>query len=615
MARKHKTESPPPKIISGVAFKPHVPDLTAVLWLFLYGNKLQRDPFWRPEVAANWLHPDDKNQPYVGAGRYEHARLFAEIVWPKVFQWSDWTERDIRSFCDYDSTAITGGAATLKSGSAGFYGMMYYACCPFDTGVYIVSTTVQQCLKRIWKMIFVLYPMIRRLFKASVMRMSPTPYIATVLPNGQQDPSHGIFVVPLAKGENVAIETLKGFHPRRSLLIGDEMDSVSPELIKVQDNMRAGTNEFQAIWLGNDPSLFNGLGQIMQPTPGGAVTLAHTEWDSISGVHCIRKDGFDSPNIRDRDRWTGLIRQRDIDEIVRRNGGENTPGVFIMIRGIHPPEGVEDTVLSESLFLRFHCSDGVTWQSSFTSSVLLDPAFGGDRCVIRLMMRGLEAVKRKEGEMPQAGKMKILFGPPVIIPIDATDTLNPPEYQIAHATKAFCEKNGVGPDEMIMDCTGTGRGAAAVLQREWSPRINLCEFGGKCSDYIVSDEDRRPASELYDRKVTELWYSFRQFVEADMVRGLDLATQREFCSRHFTIRGTGTGKKISVETKGEMKERGLASPDLSDNACLGIFLLRQKGVFGTIKTDAKRERHDSLADAQREWDYETQENAYSDELA
>jgi hypothetical protein len=581
------------KIISGVSFQPNTHDLVALLWLFLYARILQDDPVWRPE---GWF--DANPEPYTGAGRFEHAKLFAQIVWPKGFEWHDWSERDVQSFCEYAQTAISGGAGTGKSSDAAMYGLEYYAACPFETTVAIISTTVEQAKKRIWKMVFQLYPVLRRIFKNSVMQMSPTPRIMSVLPDGRKDEGHGIFVIPVGKGElQKGINSLKGIHSRRVLLIGDEIDAEGMEpVVEVQDNLRAGTTEFEAIWLGNDPSLFNALGQIMQPTPGGMVTRAHTEWESISGVHCLRKDGFESPNIRDGDKWTGLMRQRDIDEIVRRNGGENTPGVYVMIRGLHPPEGVEDTVMSESLFLRFHCSESVIWSSSFIRSILLDPAFGGDRCVTRLMDRGLD----------KDGNMKVFFHPPIIIPIDASDAGNPPEYQIARAIMTLAQKESVPPEEFAMD--GSGRSGAAVMRREWSPRIHVIEFGGECSMMPASDKDPRPAKEVYDRKVTELCYSFRQFVEADMIRGLDAKTCAEFSSRHFTIKG----KKIAIETKREMKDRGLASPDFSDCASVGIHHIRERGINATIHSEVQNKADKSFDRAIKEMDVDSRQDCYAE---
>src|SRR5260370_2085655 len=163
--KRTPTKEPTSKVISGVVFNARVPDLSCLLWLFLYAPILVHEPFWRPDgAAAGTLHPDDKEQPYTGSGRFEHARLFSEIVWPRGFEFHDWSERDIHAFCEYDQVAISGGGGTGKSADAALYSLVYYACCPYETPIPIVSTTIQQAKKRIWKMIFSLYPMIRRLF-------------------------------------------------------------------------------------------------------------------------------------------------------------------------------------------------------------------------------------------------------------------------------------------------------------------------------------------------------------------------------------------------------------------------------------------------------------------
>ena len=207
------------------------------------------------------------------------------------------------------------------------------------------------------------------------------------------------------------------------------------------------------------------------------------------------------------------------------------------------------------------------------------------------------------------GRMRILFGDPIEIHIDAGDKKNPPEYQIAAKVKGLCESRGIPPSEFITDSTGTGRGVASVLQREWSSNINTCEFGGACSAMPVSEENPKPASEEYDRKVTELWYSFRVFVEAGMVRGLDAPTAQEFCSRKYFIKA----KKTCVETKQEMKERGAPSPDLADCTVTGIHLLREKGVVAQVQTDAKQASGQNLEDFLRKNDLDGRSDCYSED--
>lgn len=558
------------QIVNGVAFPKNWTPFMCQLFLFYWGNKLVKDPYLHPTPEGKWVK---SVFPYDGEGRYEHFWKLVEMCFPELLERNDWSDKAARAFCENSHTAICGCAGSSKSTTAGAYAFFFLIAAPNDSAVLIGSTTIDASKKRIWKNVREFYTkmvkMVRKLGE-TVLIGNPRPCIRS----SPKDSAHGIYVIAIAKGEKEkGVEALKGFHPKRLLMVVDEADSVSEAVIEVMPNQEVGTIEYQTIWLGNDPSLFNPLGRIMQEQVGKPITLGHLEWKSSMGFHCLRFDAFDSPNIRDKDKWKGIMRQKDIDTVVKRHG-ENSPQVWIMLRGIHPPEGADDTVLSEALFLRNRCQDQVTWKRSFTTLALLDPAFGGDRCVLRFMDYGADT----------ENATKALFHEPIEIRIDAGDTKNPPEYQIAVKVKTLCESRGVKTREFYGDGTGTGRGVMSVLQREWGPDINVVQFGGAPSEMPVSDEDPRPASEVYDRKVTELWYSFREFVEAGIVRGLDPTTAMEFCARKFYIKG----KKTCVEKKEEMKLRGAMSPDLADCSVLGIHALRERGINATVMTETKQ---------------------------
>lgn len=573
----------------GVEFPKQWTPFMQELFLFYYGNQLAERPYERPSADGSGWKPCA--MPYEGEGRFQHFQKIVRMVFPKSFEWHEWSEKAARAMCDNKRISICGCGGSGKSTTAAMYALVWWLVDPSNSAVLIASTTIEQAKKRIWKNIRQYYTEFVKVSGSSMgtkLMGNPKPHIRapdTKLPDGTMvaDSSHGIFVVAVAKGEEQkGIDNLKGFHPKRLMMIGDETDSIGQAVVDVGVNQEIGTLEYQQVWLGNDPSLFNPLGKMMQPEFGRSVGLSDVEWTSVLGVACLRFDGFASPNIRDGDKWSGIIRKKDIDVLVKEKG-ENHPQVWIMIRGIHPPEGADDTVLSEALFMRNRCQDGVTWKRSFILSGLLDPAFGGDRCVFRTMARGND----------MENKMRVLFGPPQEIHIDASDTKNPPEYQIAQKVKTLCKAQGIPPNEFTLDGTGTGRGVAAVLQREWSPNINVCQFGGACSDLPVSDEEPkeggrpRLASEEYDRRVTELWYSMRVFVEAEMIRGLDPETAAEFCSRKFFIKA----KKTAVETKTEMKERGAKSPDLADCCVVGIDHLRRLGINATVTSEVKQEAY------------------------
>lgn len=480
----------------------------------------------------------------------------------------------------------------------------WWMCAPQESAVLIASTTIGAALQRIWKNVSEFYLTgTRRMgpIGDSVLLGKPKPEIRTT----QKDFAHGLFVVAVAQGDiQKAIDELKGRHPRRLMVVGDETDSISQAIVDVCANLAIGTEEFQAVWLGNLPSLFNPLGAMMAPSTGMPVSESlGTEWVSAKGIKCLRFDGEDSPNLEEGAKWTGIIGRKDIERIERR-WGKNSPQYWIMVKGLPPPIGAENTVLTEALLFRYNAFSSVTWGGKFVSSVLLDPAFGGDRCVIRQMDRGEDA----------DGHTRLFFHAPVILRINAQDTSTPAEYQIAKQTMEFCKALGVPPNEFILDCTGTGRGIANVLKAEWSPLIETCEFGGAASTRIISDENPVPANKEYDRKITDLYFTFRAYVEADMIRGLDPETAREFCQREFEIKGKGEGKRTCLATKQELKSQGHASPDYSDNAVLGTELAWRKGIHAALTTPLKEEAKEQMEQVLNEWD-DIEAGDYCEEFA
>lgn len=573
------------------------------------------DRLWRPDIEGRpetkTIDGNPAQFPYTGGGRFEHTKELTMMFMPKAFEWHDWSEKIVRTACENPLVAITGPGASGKSAGIALDQFWFWACDPNDTAVIDVSTTLDSAKKRIWKEASRLYGAFSRAcggYRDATIGSSPRPYISPYRlgESNKRDEAHGIYVTALQKKSETdeEMEYIKGFHPRRIYVCADEIDSLREHgkaLFEIFiSNLSSGTIEAKFVALGNDPSLFNQLGELMQREHGRALTVNDTEWTSVHGFKCLRLDAWDSPNIRDKNKWTGLIRQEDIDRIVKIKG-ENSPAAWVMLRGLHPPEGADTTVLSEPMFVRFNCRAPVLWYRDFTKCAALDPAFGGDNCCIRRFDYGLDV----------EGKMKVFFHPCVYLKIDATLLDKPEEYQVAEQAKAFCISHGILPENFIGDSTGTTGGAMAVLKREWSARIHERSFAGLATDRIVSEENPKPAKEEYDRFVTELWFSFREFVEADMVRGLDNKTASQFCSRHFEIRN----RKARIETKVEMKGRGLSSPDEGDTTALAIDLLRDKGINATIRTEVKDQANRDLEREIEENDFDSRSECYTEDFA
>lgn len=588
-----KSDNQKVKLISGFEFPAEMPDLLCHLQLFLKAPEFQKT-----------------DSLYTGTGRFEHAKIIAQILWPKAFQWHDWSEKIVSTACDAEYLCITGCGTSSKSTSIGMYSLIWWMCAPTESAVLIISKTIDSSKKRIWREISRFYSAFSSLvggYKDAVIGSSPRPTICPITGDDRKkDEAYGLHVAALhGKELDKEKEFLKGFHPRRVLVVADEFDSLEEggqALIEVfTDNLATGTYEAQFIGLGNDPSLFNALGDMMSPEIGKPVGINQKEWTSAKGITCLRLDAWDSPNLANPGKYQGLVSQKDIDRITKNGAEMNSPSVWIQLHGLHPPEGSVNTVLSEASLIRFHCFESVTWQSTFTTSASLDPAFGGgDACTFRTFKRGNDT----------QGKIKILCGEVLNLPVSANDPSNPAEYQIATKVSALCKARGIAPDEFVVGSTGIGRGVGAVLQREWSPRIQIVDENGAPSDLPVSNENPRPAKELYDRKVTELWFSIREFVEGDMIRGLDRPTANQLCARTYEDKGVGGARKDSIQKKDEM----LHSPNEADALAFYIHLLREKGIYPKIETVVKTKSAQSMEKSLESWDFDSNENVYQDYL-
>ncbi len=568
--------------------------------LFLAAPKWQKNP-----ERAKF---NGQSVQYTGQGRFEHSKIISQILYPKAFEWHEWSETIGEMACESAWAAICGCGASSKSTTIADYALKFWMCAPTDSAVILASKTIDSAKKRVWREVSRYYGLFSSRvggYKLATIGSSPRPTICPIVgEDRRKDEAHGLHVVAMhGKDLEKEKEYLKGFHPRRILVIADELDSLEEggqALIEVfTDNLRTGAVEAQIIVLGNDPSLFNALGDAMQPEIGKPVTLNHVRWKSAKGFDCLRLDAFDSPNIKGKDRWTGLVRQSDIDDLIKRKG-ENSPSVWIQLHGLHPPEGCSNTVLSEATLLRFHAFESVTWKSGFTQFATLDPSLGGDACVFRTFKRGNDT----------QNNFKILCDEIIEIPIDARPEAPPATYQVSDKVISLCKDRKIAPDEFILDATGIGRGVAANLKVQWSQRIEECQFGGAPTDRIVSEEHPVPANKEYDRFVTELWMQTREFVESDMVRGLDLKTSVQLCSRTYEDKGVGGNRKLVIQKKEEM----LHSPDEADAFVLGLELLRRKGIYPKVTGAAKTETVESVKKAVEDYDWDASPQAYSDPL-
>jgi hypothetical protein len=364
---------------------------------------------------------------------------------------------------------------------------------PLNSKVIISSTTLGGLRERIWKDILHFYKTSQCGFGNVIQH--PTPKIQTQ----KGDDSTGIHGVAVEQGDtDKAIDKIKGRHAPNMLVGIDEGTGAQQAIVDACLNLGTGCKRFQIGMLMNPSSYFDQGGRMGEPKLGwNSVTVEHEKWETKRGGVCVHLDGHKAPNVlAGKKKYPGMISQEDLDT-AKAQYGENSPRYWQERRGFWPPEGLTKTVLTESMIEKFHARDKAIWVGAPALVASLDPAFGGDRCVLRFGKVGLaDSIDANGGHVNH----RVLSSPESEIhclKLDVTSK-EPIDYQISRQVREECKAKGVEPEHFALDSTAIGRGVSAILKREWSEDIVDVEFGGYASkDRQISDINPRTCAEEY----------------------------------------------------------------------------------------------------------------------
>lgn len=533
-----------------------------------------------------------------GLRRYDHFRNACKILWPWL-KWNPWSERQCEAFCENNFVGVAGCASSLKTTCSVIYGFVWWLSGIQDSAVVLTSTTKSNIRSRAWAWVQRLYSQI------------PGPRIGnmvdsrTTLQAVKGDDRHCICALAVREGSTQkAVGRLQGFHPDgRMLVIIDEATDTPEAIFDAMPNLIAGNWEFQCIALANPASRFDPFGKFATPLQGwSSVTVEDDEWETeikLDGKpgRCIHFDAERSPNVIAGQVIYDHLPTPRMVEAARAKLGAESPWYYKFYRGFLPPEGVVQTVLTESM-LQSHDAVGNS-KHIFTGGrvfmiAFLDPAFGGgDKAVLRIG-------KCSELESGTLG-IQLTKTLNITVSVNQKDERGQPvpiHYQVAKQTIWHCRDSGVEPQYFGLDSTGEGGGLADIISREWSSEIHRVEFGGKPSDVRVSHEDERLCSEVYDRKVTELHFTVKEFVVANQLKGLNAREASDLCNRMWRMKG----RKIEIEPKTKrrltgdaeetgnwgFKERMGRSPDDGD-ALVGLCEVAKR-VGVTVKMQGRTAR-------------------------
>jgi len=117
---------------------------------------------------------------------------------------------------------------------------------------------------------------------------------------------------------------------------------------------------------------------------------------------------------------------------------------------------------------------------------------------------------------------------------------------------------GLKPEDIYCDEGGLGRPMADAL-REAGWDINRVNFGGRARD-----------SDAFVNRSAEMWYETARLIEKqELILIDDEVLMAQLTSRRCRANKAG---KMELETKGEMKSRGLSSPDRADAVCMAVAM-------------------------------------------
>jgi hypothetical protein len=507
-------------------------------------------------------------------GQFAHFQNIVNAIWnnkasTKKFVWNPWSDRMLRAACEYDYLGVAGSRSSGKSDAFALWGIVNFLAAPNETKVIYTSTSLKDSRGRIWGSVSEYWQAACAILGGEINmpgELVSSQGLIRFRQGGQQSDKCGLSLVAGEKTkEKEAIGKLIGFKAQRLLLIADELPELSESLIAAAESNLSGNPEFSMVGLGNPASMFDPFGVFCEPKTGWASLSDDTdEWETKRGF-CIRLNGEKSPNIlAGKTLYPWMLTEEKLEE-ARRFMGAKSQLYCRMITATWSATGASDSIYTEADIVAYKANAPAIWQSPPTMVAGFDPAFsdGGDRSILFISKFGVthDGVKTLE------------FVKSIELDENTNNKKDSRTDQIVTLLIEHCRKEGVHPRNLAIDGTGAGAPFCDVVKSRFSGEFLEVNFGGKASEMPASGVDATPSSEVYQNKISEMWFVGREYIRSGQIRGLFPALSTELCSRSYTTKARG---KIQIESKTELRKRIGKSPDMSDAALLTLELCRRR---------------------------------------
>ena len=543
--------------------------------------------------GGQWKLPDGR---LAGLGTFHHFKAAQSLLWPEDDH-HRWSDLILKEYLENRLIACYGSRDSSKTRSISKAALIDYWLYPEETLVLMTSTDLRGLELRVWGDV-------KSLHDRAINRYSWIPgnvvdskhgIFTDRIEEGQpvRDQRRGLLCIPLlgSRGEfdGASLRSFAGIKQRRRRWIGDEMQFLPSEALKVLDSLDKG--DFKGVFLGN-PIAENGkaLDKVSEPMAGwsslGEITKTSTWKNKYNGV-TINLVGIDSPNfdVATPNKFSYMVDQGDVDRVSKRPGGKDSMEWWSQIMGVRKAGAVSNRVLTVA---EIETQDGFkepVWSGSPRTKIYaIDAGFGGDDCVRTWLEFGRLV----------DGREAISFGDQRVIPIlmSAQET---PEKQIAKFAKRDCAMLGIPAGNVFFDA-GMYATLAVEMAREMSPDINAVNFGGVATERPVSNDlfvfehdhhQRRLKtwSEHVSKFVTELWFVVRLVVQCRQARRFPREAAEEFGRRQWNY---VSRDRYELETKDDYKLRnGGESCNFGDSLVIACEGARRRGFSITKLVNAE----------------------------
>lgn len=510
-----------------------------------------------------------------GLGTEQHFKRAWGMMWPQ-YEWNDWVEMMVHAYCNYKYISIIGHQRAGKTYNSAHIAWLDYCANPFETLSNFITVTFEGLRIRMWSDLMKAIETAQIKQAYTIRNTSNELRVYPEQAGRESGEKYQIRGMAVDKNKD-APGKIKGAHAPRVRLFIDEAENVSDVIYEAMDNPMSAPDA-KAMMLFN-PLMWNSpAGRLTIPKAGlSSITANDLFWETKRGI-CLHFDGLQSPNLTQNKKiFPGILTRENVEE-ARKNLTENSVAWWSRIRGFPPPDGMVSQIFPSQIIEKGKAE--IIFDFAPEPCMTLDPAFGGDNCVVIFGQKG----KLRDG------RMAISATGSAVIPVTVGENTAIIDQQITSRVLALCKAQGVKPSNFIMDRSGPGRTIYNALYKEWSAEVQGVDYGGAATDRPVRSDEKELASDVYEKFVTELYFRGRESIADGILGGLSKVDERtieELSCRLYETKEVTKGTVILAETKTEMKKRLGHSPDFADAFVqFAEILIREGHGPGRLKPKA-----------------------------